>query len=80
MRIVVMPPFDREFFGGKDRLELEAATLFALVGKLDALAPGFAEIAEARAAFAIDGVFTPDWTRSTAEAAEVVLLPRVSGG
>lgn len=80
MRIVVMPPFDREFFGGRDRLELEAPTLFALVGKLDAEAPGFAEIAELRAAFAIDGVFTPDWTRSTAEAAEVILLPRVSGG
>lgn len=75
-----MPPFDREFFGGKDRLELEAPTLFALIGKLDALAPGFEEIAEVRAAFAIDGVFTPDWTRSTAEAAEVILLPRVSGG
>ena len=75
-----MPPFDREFFGGEDRLELEASTQFALVGKLDALGPGFAEIAEARAAFAIDGVFTPDWTRSTIEAAEVILLPRVSGG
>jgi hypothetical protein len=80
VRIVVMPPFDREFFGGRDRLELEAPTLLAVVGKLDALAPGFADQAEARAAFAIDGVFTPDWTRSTAEAAEVILLPRVSGG
>jgi hypothetical protein len=38
LRIVVMPPFDREFFGGRDRLELDAPTLFALVGKLDALA------------------------------------------
>jgi molybdopterin converting factor small subunit len=80
VRIVVMPPFDREFFGGRDRLELEAPTLLALVRKLGALAPSFEEIAEARAAFAIDGVFTPDWTRSTADAAEVILLPRVSGG
>lgn len=75
-----MPPFDREFFGGSDRLDIEAPTLFALVRKLGALAPGFEDIAEARAAFAIDGVFTPDWTRSTADAAEVILLPRVSGG
>jgi len=75
-----MPPFDREFFAGRDRIELEAPTLLALVDKLDALSPGFADQAEARAAFAIDGVFTPDWTRSTAEAAEVILLPRVSGG
>jgi molybdopterin converting factor small subunit len=80
LRIVIMPPFDREFFRGRDRLELDAPTLFALVAKLDALAPGFADQAEARATFAIDGVFTPDWTRSTAEAAEVILLPRVSGG
>lgn len=75
-----MPPFDREFFGGRDRLDLDALTLFALVGKLDAEAPGFAEIAEARAAFAIDGVVTPDWTSSTANATEVILLQRVSGG
>lgn len=80
MRIVVMPPFDREFFGGRDRLELEAPTLFALVGKLDEEARGFADIAEARAAFAIDGVYASDWTRSLADAAEVILLPRVSGG
>lgn len=75
-----MPPFDREFFGGRDRLEMEAPTLLALVRELGALAPGFEEAAEARAAFAVDGVFTPDWTRSTADAAEVILLPRVSGG
>lgn len=75
-----MPPFDREFFGGKDRLDLDAPTLFALVGILDAEAPGFAEIAEARAAFAVDGVFTHDWTRSLAGVVEVVLLQRVAGG
>ena len=75
-----MPPFDSEFFGGRDRLELDAPSLFALVGKLDAVAPGFAEIAEARAAFAVDGVFTPDWTSPLAGASEVILLQRVSGG
>ena len=79
MRIVVMPPFDREFFGG-DRLEMEATNLFDLVARLDARAPGFAAIAEARAAFAIDGVFTPDWSTPLAEALEVILLPRVGGG
>jgi sulfur-carrier protein len=80
VRVVVMPPFDQEFFGGTDRLELSAPTLFALVQALDGEAPGFAAIAEARAAFAIDGVYTPDWTRSLADAAEVILLPRVAGG
>jgi molybdopterin synthase sulfur carrier subunit len=79
LRIVVMPPFDREFFGG-DRLEMSATNLFDLVGRLDAAAPGFAEIAPIRAAFAIDGVFTPDWSSPLAGAREVILLPRVGGG
>jgi len=74
-----MPPFDREYFGG-DRLELEAGNLFDLVRKLDAQAPGFAEIAEVRAAFAIDGVFTTDWSSPLAGATEVILLPRIGGG
>ncbi len=75
-----MPPFDREFFGGSDRLELEADSLFALVGKLDAIAPGFAAAAESRAAFAVDGVFATVWSASLAGAGEVILLPRVAGG
>ena len=75
-----MPPFDREFFGGSDRLELEAASLFALVGKLDAIAPGFAAAAESRAAFAVDGVIAPVWSVPLAGADEVILLPRVAGG
>ncbi len=75
-----MPPFDREFFGGTDRLELEADTLFGLVRQLDALSPGFAEAAETRAAFAVDGVFKPNWSTSLAGAAEVIVLPRVAGG
>ena len=73
-------PFDREFFGGEGVLEIEAPTLLALVDRLGDLAPGFADQAEARAAFAVDGVFAPDWTRSLAGAEEVVLLQRVAGG
>lgn len=75
-----MPPFDREFFGGRDRLDVEADTLFALVGKLDEIAPGFAEVADSRAAFAVDGVYTPVWSVALADAREVILLPRVAGG
>lgn len=75
-----MPPFDREFFGGEATLELSAPSLLALVDRLGELAAGFADQAEARAAFAVDGVFTPDWTRSLAGVTEVVLLQRVAGG
>ena len=80
MRIVVMPPFDKEFFGGRDRLEMESGNLFGLVRELDKIAPGFSDIAEIRVTFAIDGVVTGDWSNSLAEAREVILLPRVGGG
>ncbi|HKR91660.1 hypothetical protein [Novosphingobium sp.] len=79
MRIVVMPPFDKEFFGA-ERLALEGRNLFDLVGRLDALAPGFAAIAQPRVHFAVDGVLETDWSRDLAEVAEVIILPRVGGG
>lgn len=75
-----MPPFDKEFFGGRDRLDLEAGNLFGLVRKLDEVGPGFASKADMAATFAIDGVVAPDWSASLADASEVILLPRVSGG
>jgi molybdopterin converting factor small subunit len=80
MRIVVMPPFDSEFFGGKDRLDLDAGNLFGIVAELNKLSPGFADLADVRAAFAIDGVVVSDWSSSLAGACEVIVLPRVGGG
>ena len=79
MRIVVMPPFDKEFFG-TDRLDVVPANLFDLVDRLDALAPGFAAIAQPRVHFAVDGVLETDWGRPLSDAREVILLPRVGGG
>ena len=75
-----MSPLDKEFFGGKDRLDLEARTLFGLLGKLDDIAPGFAELADLRVSFAVDGVVQPDWSASLAGASEVIVLSRVAGG
>lgn len=79
MRIIVMPPFDKEFFGA-DRLDLAPHNLFDLVERLEALAPGFAAIAPARVHFGVDGVLETDWTRELAQAVEVIVLPRVGGG
>ncbi|MEJ2409743.1 MAG: hypothetical protein P8Y58_15110 [Novosphingobium sp.] len=79
MRIVVMAPFDKEFFGAA-RLDLAPHNLFDLVNRLDALAPGFAAIAQPRVHFAVDGVLETDWTRDLAQAREVIVLPRVGGG
>lgn len=80
LSIVVMPPFDREFFDSRDRLSLDAATIYDLIEKLDAIAPGFADQVDVRAAFAIDGAFASDWTVSLAGVREVILLPRIGGG
>ena len=80
VRVVVMPPFENEFFGGKDRLEIEAANLFGAVRELSKLGPGFAEIAEVRATLAVDGVVTADWSTPLTATSEVIVLPRVGGG
>ena len=75
-----MPPFTNEFFGGKDRLEIEAANLFGAVRELGELGPGFSEVAEVRATLAVDGVITADWSTPLNAASEVIVLPRVGGG
>ena len=80
MRVVIIPPLDKELFGGKDRFELEAGNLFGIIAQLGALSPGFASIADARVGLAIDGVVTADWSASLANAQEIIVLPRVGGG
>ncbi|GFM29658.1 MoaD/ThiS family protein [Novosphingobium sp. PY1] len=79
LRIVIMPPFDKEFFG-VERLSIDAGNLFELIEKLDAQGPGFAKIARVRAHLAVDGVLETDWTRLLADVREVIVLPRVGGG
>ena len=73
-------PFASQFFRSDAQLTLEAGNLFALVSALDLLAPGFADEAELRAAFAVNGVVAPDWSVPLPPGAEVVLFPRVAGG
>ncbi len=80
MRVIVMPPFDREFFGGTDCFDVSAKTLFGVVNKLDELGPGFADLADVRAAFAVDGVVQPDWSVSLEGAQEIVVMQKVAGG
>ena len=80
MRVTLLEPFAREFFGGETELECEARNLFALVRALDAKAPGFAEAVEQRAAVAVDGVHVADWSASLAGVGEVLIVPRIAGG
>ena len=80
--IVVHPltPFAGQFFAGAERIEVAAANLFGVVDALDALAPGFAEEAALRAAFAVNGTICSDWAAPLAAGAEVMVFPRVAGG
>lgn len=79
VQIVILPPFDTEFFG-TGKLDLQPVNLFGLVDQLDALAPGFAAIAQPRVQFAVDGVLETDWSRDLSAAHEVIVLSRVGGG
>jgi len=78
--VIVMPPFDREFFGGTDRFEIAAKTLFGVVNRLEEIGPGFSDLADVRAAFAVDGVVQPDWSVPLEGAREVVVMQKVAGG
>ncbi|MBM3595781.1 MAG: hypothetical protein FJX31_08400 [Alphaproteobacteria bacterium] len=80
MRVIVMPPFDREFFGGTDRFEITAKTLFGVVNKLDETGPGFSDLADVRAAFVVDGSVQPDWSVQLEGAEEIVVIQKVAGG
>ncbi len=75
-----LEPFASQFFGGAAQLEFAAGNLFAVVSELDRIAPGFAEVAELRVAFAVDGVAWQDWSAPLPAEAEVMLFPRVAGG
>ncbi len=75
-----LEPFASQFFSGNAPIELAAGNLFSLVAALDHIAPGFADAAELRAAFAVDGTLWADWTAPLPEQGEVMLFPRVAGG
>jgi len=80
MRVVLVEPFAREFFAGRESFELDAGNLFALVRVLDAIGPGFADAAQERAAIAVDGTVLADWSASLAGAGEVLIVPKIAGG
>lgn len=73
-------PFASQFFGGAGQIEIGAGNLFALVAALEKVAPGFAEAAELKVAFAVNGAVWADWSAPLPETGEVVLFPRVAGG
>ena len=79
-RVSIMPSFCTELFGSGEGMEVPAGNLFQLVQALESKAPGFAEVAGIKVAFAVDGELTHDWTAPLRDDSEVLLVPRVGGG
>ena len=75
-----LAPFSSQFFGGIEQFEMPAGNLFGLVEALDGIAPGFADEAALRVAFAVDGAIRTDWSTPLPANAEVTLFARVAGG
>lgn len=74
------PGFCEAYLPGEAPLEVEAATVFELVRKLDAASPGFGTFIEGKIALAVDGVLVSDWSMPLTPVSEVLLVPRVAGG
>lgn len=80
LTVRLLAPFDQHFPAGSALSGIAAGNLFALVAALDERAPGFADAAELRAAFAVNGVAWPDWSAALPAEGEVMVFPRVAGG
>lgn len=71
----------RSGVGGAASIEIEAATIAELLGKLKERYPDMSTHLDKGIAVAIDGVvFRDDWTQKIPAGAEVFLMPRIEGG
>ena len=71
----------RDLTGGVTSFEVEASTVRALFTALDASFPGLGKLARDGMALAIDGeIYQDALAEVLAPDAEVVLIPRISGG
>lgn len=80
-KALFLPPYPAQWFAGREAIIVPAAgSIFALVRALDAEAPGFAALAERRAAVAVNGQAIADWSMRLEEGDEVLFVPKIAGG
>ena len=80
-RVLTVAQSVRDLAGGRDRFELEAPTLGALVDALDRTYPGLGDHVRRSMAVAIDGELHHDaWDAPLRADTEVVLIPLIAGG
>ncbi len=79
-RVILPADAARTWFGGREVIAAGGNTVFAVVRALDAVAPGFADVARRRYVFAVDGVLAGDWSTPVGPEAEVLVVVKVAGG
>lgn len=71
----------RAAVGGAASIEVEAATIRELLGKLVDRYPKIEDLLDSGIAVAINGeIFRDNWSEPIPAGAEVVLMPRIQGG
>jgi molybdopterin converting factor small subunit len=80
-RIVAVGSAARAFTRGAAEIDVEAASVAAMVAALDRLFPGFGDHIDRRMAIAIDGEIHQDASGAPLRPeSEVYLFPRIGGG
>ncbi len=71
----------RNLAGGRDRFDIEAPTLRALIDELERRHPGLGEHVRETMMIAVDGeMHHQDWNMPLRADSEVVLVPLIAGG
>ena len=80
MKVAVTGPL-RDAVGGAASIDVEAATIRELMGRLVERYPRIEPLMDAGVAVAINGeIFRDNWSEPIPAGAEVVLMPRIQGG
>ena len=80
-KVVIPAGLSKQFTGGKAEFEMDAATVRAVIRKLDAEYPGIGEAIKIDMAVAVDGEIYQDPLLETVNPdSEVYFLPRIGGG
>ncbi len=81
VRVVSISSRVRDLTGGLDNFEVDARSVRELLRTLEARFPGLGQLVETEMSLAIDGEIHQDaMMEQLGPAAEVVLIPRISGG
>ena len=80
-RVIIASQMCRPYLGDVTELEVEAATVRALIKELERRYPGLGEQVDESMAVAIDGVICQDtYLEPIQPDSEVCLIPKIAGG